>query len=195
MIKISKIKKFFGEFRLLKTADGRKVFYKTHKEVIMYFVFGIGTTIVSFLSYYLCRLIFPDEQHVPQCLRWIFNITHKFGVESNTALPVIISWFLAVTFAFLTNRVFVFHSQVKTVGGFLLEAMKLYATRIATLLVELLIMFVLVDIPHIHNAVYEFFAKIFANIIVLILNFILSKIFVFRSKKPKKSKKEKADNQ
>lgn len=189
MIKINKIKLFFEELKTLKTAEGRKAFYSAHKEVILYFVFGIGTTIVSMGSYYLCRLIFPDEQHVPHWLRWIFNITHKFGVESNTALPVIISWFLAVTFAFLTNRVYVFHSQVRTVGGFLLEALKLYATRIATLLVELLIMFLLVDIPQIHNALYEFFAKIFANIIVLILNFILSKIFVFRHKKAKKNSK------
>lgn len=185
-----KLKKLFDELRLLKTAEGRREFYALHKEIILYFAFGIGTTIVSMGSYYLSRVIFPDEDHVPVWLRWIFNITHRFGVESNTALPVIISWFLSVTFAFLTNRVYVFHSEVRTFGGFVLEALKLYASRIATLLVDLLIMFLLVDVPKIHNPLYEFCAKIFSNIIVLILNFILSKVFVFRNKKPKKDTSE-----
>ncbi|MGN0678945.1 MAG: GtrA family protein [Oscillospiraceae bacterium] len=180
------MKRIFEELKMLKTAEGRKEYYSLHKEIILYFVFGIGTTIVSMGSYYLCRVFFPDEQHVPVWLRWIFNITRVFGVESNTALPVIISWFLSVTFAFLTNRVYVFHSEVKSFGGFVLEALRLYASRIATLLVDLLIMFLLVDVPQIHNALYEFCAKVFSNVIVLVLNYILSKIFVFRRKKPKK---------
>lgn len=184
-----KLKKIFEELKLLKTAEGRKEFYSLHKEIILYFAFGVGTTIVSMGSYYLSRLIFPNEDHVPMWLRWIFNITRTFGVESNTALPVIISWFLSVTFAFLTNRVYVFHSEVKSFGGFVVEALKLYASRIATLFVDLLIMFILVDIPQIQNPLYEFCAKVFSNVIVLILNFILSKVFVFRSKKPKKSPK------
>lgn len=190
MMKIKeKLKKIAEQLRLLKTAEGRKEFYSLHKEIILYFVFGVGTTIVSMGSYYLSRLIFPNEDHVPMWLRWIFNITRTFGVESNTALPVIISWFLSVTFAFLTNRVYVFHSEVKSFGGFVVEALKLYASRIATLFVDLLIMFILVDIPQIQNPLYEFCAKVFSNVIVLILNFILSKVFVFRSRKPKKSQK------
>lgn len=171
----------------LKTRDGRREFYQKHKEIILYFAFGVGTTIISIVSYYLVRVIFPDEESVPVWLAWIFNITRIFGIESKTALPVIVSWFLSVTFAFLTNRVYVFNSQVKSFGGFMLEALKLYASRIATLFVDLLIMFLLVDLPGIHNALYEFAAKIFSNIIVLIINYILSKVFVFRKKKPKKS--------
>ena len=172
----------------LKTKDGRRGFYKKHKEIILYFVFGIGTTIISMVSYYICRVIFPDSESVPKWLAWIFNITSFFGIESNTALPVIISWFLSVTFAFLTNRVYVFGSRANTVGKFLFEALKLYTSRIATLFVDLLIMFLLVDLTGIHNAVYEFCAKIFSNVIVLILNYILSKIFVFRAKKPAKKR-------
>lgn len=154
----------------------------------MYFLFGIGTTIISMVSYYITRLIFPDAKSAPKWLSWIYNITHYLGIESNTTLPVIVSWFLSVTFAYLTNRVYVFTSQVKSVGGFILEALKLYATRIATLLVDMLIMFLLVDLTGIHNALYEFAAKIFSNIVVLILNFLLSKVFVFRKKKDKPSK-------
>lgn len=173
----------------LKTKEGRLEFYKKHKQIILYFLFGVGTTIISMVSYYLCRLIFPDAESVPKWLAWIFNITSHFGIESNTALPVIISWFLSVTFAFITNRVYVFGSQANTFWKFILEALKLYASRIATLLVDLLIMFLLVDLPGIHNVIYEFCAKVFSNIVVLILNFILSKIFVYRMKAPGKKKR------
>lgn len=169
----------------LKTKDGRAEFYKLHKEIILYFVFGVGTTIVSMGSYYLSRLLFPDRESVPGWLQWIYSITGIFGIESKTALPVIISWFLSVTFAFLTNRIYVFGSQANTFGKFMLEALRLYASRIATLLVDLLMMFLLVDLPGIHNVLYEFCAKVFSNVLVLILNFILSKLFVFRNKKPK----------
>lgn len=147
-------------------------------------MFGVGTTLVSMGSYYLCRVFFPNRESVPGWLQWIYSITGIFGIESNTALPVIISWFLSVTFAFLTNRIYVFGSQANTFGKFMLEALRLYASRIATLLVDLLIMFLLVDLPGIHNVFYEFCAKVFSNVIVLVLNFILSKIFVFRKKKP-----------
>ena len=139
------------------------------------------------MSYYLCRVFFPDKESVPGWLSWIYSITEVFGIESNTTLPVIVSWFLSVTFAFLTNRVYVFGSTANTFGKFILEALRLYASRIATLFVDMLIMFLLVDLLGkllgINNAFYEFCVKIFSNIIVLILNFILSKIFVFRKKK------------
>lgn len=140
-------------------------------------------------SYYLTRLLFPDAESVPSWLQWIYRITDVFGIESSTALPVIVSWFLSVTFAFLTNRVYVFESHADTFGKFMLEALKLYATRLATLLVNLLLMFLLVDLPQMHNFVYEFIAMIFTNIIVLILNYVLSRIFVFRKKKTSVKKK------
>lgn len=141
------------------------------------------------VSYYLTRLLFPDAESVPSWLQWIYRITDVFGIESSTALPVIVSWFLSVTFAFLTNRVYVFESHADTFGKFMLEALKLYATRLATLLVNLLLMFLLVDLPQMHNFVYEFIAMIFTNIIVLILNYVLSRIFVFRKKKISVKKK------
>lgn len=149
----------------------------------MYFLFGIGTTVISFVTYYLFRWIFPNEESVPAWLGWIFNITSSFGIESNTALPVILSWIFSVTFAFLTNRVYVFSSTVKTAGGFVVEALKFYASRLATLLVDLIIMFFLVDLTGFHNGLYEFCAKVFSNCVVLVLNYVLSKIFVFRKNK------------
>ena len=147
----------------------------------MYIVFGVCTTVISFVTYYLFRWIFPDESAVPVWLRWVFNITSAFGTESNTALPVILSWICSVTFAFITNRIFVFQSEAKK-AGVLRECVMFFLSRLFTLFVDLVIMFLLVDLTGIQNGLYEFAAKVISNIVVLVLNYVLSKIFVFRKK-------------
>ncbi|MGN0650957.1 MAG: GtrA family protein [Oscillospiraceae bacterium] len=149
----------------------------------MYFIFGVGTTLVSFAAYYLFRFIFPSEASVPPFLRWIFNITSAFGTESATALPVILSWIAAVTFAYITNRLFVFENRAHGFGKVLAEAVMFYLARVATLFVDLVIMFLLVDLTGIENGLYEFFAKCVSSVVVLILNYVLSKLIVFRKKK------------
>lgn len=173
--------------RSLKTKEGRRAFYEKHKAIILYFAFGIGTTLISLGSYYIIRKIFPDAESVPSWLSWIFKITAMFHIESKTVLPVLASWILANLFSFFTNRVYVFNSQAHSFGRFMFEMAKFFASRIATLIVDMVIMFLLVDLTGIHGGLYEFCAKIFSNIIVLILNFILSKVFVFRKKRSKKT--------
>ena len=64
----------------LKTKDGRKEFYRKHKLIILYVTFGIGTTIISFGSYYLFRFIFPNAESVPSWLSWIFKLTAPFNI-------------------------------------------------------------------------------------------------------------------
>ena len=169
----------------LKTKDGRRDFYKNHKHIVLYFTFGIGTTIISLGSYYLFRILFPNAESAPPWLQWIFKITAALHIESSTVLPVLLSWILANLFSFFTNRVLVFESQARNFFRVMLELGKFFASRIATLIVDTIIMFLLVDLQNIHGGLYEFCAKIFSNIIVLILNYILSKIFVFRKKKAK----------
>ena len=181
------IREIFAE---LKTGDGRRGLYAKYREIIMYIVFGVLTTIISFASYYAARWIFPGAESVPVWLRWIFNITSVFGTDSATALPVIISWILSVTFAFVTNRTVVFRSAEKRVSGVLREAASFYAARLATLFVDLVIMFLLVDLTVIKNSWYELGCKLFSNIIILILNYVLSKLLVFR----KKTESERKDN-
>lgn len=182
--------------RSLKTKEGRKAFYEKYKPMVLYFLFGIGTTIISLGSYYIFRKLFPNEESVPLWLAWIFNITAKLNIESSTMLPVLLSWILANLFSFFTSRVLVFQSQARKFWRIMLEMAKFFASRIATLIVDMIVMFLLVDLPNIHGGLYEFCAKIFSNIIVLILNYILSKLFVFRKKKPKiKKHTETPDNE
>ncbi len=168
--------------RSLKTSHGRRELFRKHREIIMYVIFGVCTTVISFVTYYIFRVLFPDEGSVPQWLRWVFNLTAVFGTESSTALPVILSWIASVTFAFITNRLFVFQSNAKK-AGILREAVMFFLSRVFTLLVDLVIMFLLVDLTGIQNAIYEFGAKVISNIAVLVLNYILSKLLVFRKKK------------
>lgn len=64
-----------------------------------------------------------------------------------------------------------------------LQALSFYAARLFTLFVDLIIMFLLVNLPGIENGLYEFCAKVFSNIVVLVLNYVFSKVFVFRKEK------------
>lgn len=168
----------------LKTREGRREFYRENREIIMYVIFGAGTTLISMLSYALFRIIFPNAESVPEWLGWLYELTNSFGVDSNTILPNLLSWICANIFAFITNRIVVFQSRKK--GALvLLEALKFFASRLFTLAVDILIMFLLVDLTGIHNFFYEFGAKVLSTLVVLILNYILSKLFVFRKKKEK----------
>lgn len=159
-----------------------KSLYLEYKEIANYIIFGVLTTVVSFVSYYIFRNIFPDENSVPEFLRWVFNLTAVFGTESATVLPVFSSWICSVTFAYVTNRVWVFESREKG-GRAVLECLKFYGARVLTLFVDILIMFLLVDLTGISGALWEFFAKAVSSVFVLVLNYILSKVLVFRGKK------------
>lgn len=180
-----KIKDVGAVLRSLKTREGRREFYEKNKAMVLYITFGIGTTVISLGSYYLIRVIFPDADSVPGWLSWIFKITAKLNIESSTVLPVLISWVLANLFSFFMTRVYVFGSQARNFWRIMLELARFFASRVATLIVDMIIMFLLVDLPKLHGGFYEFCAKIFSNLVVLILNYILSRIFVFRKKKHK----------
>ena len=91
--------------------------------------------------------------------------------------------------AYITNRIWVFQSKVKGFAKNTLQALSFYAARLFTLFVDLIIMFLLVNLPGIENGLYEFCAKVFSNIVVLVLNYVFSKVFVFRKEKKKEEDK------
>ncbi len=127
---------------------------KISKEVIMYIIMGIGTTIVSLGSYYI--LANP--------------------LQLNYLLANIISWILAVTFAYITNKKYVFESSVNDIKGLMKEAGSFYLARISTLLIEMASMFLFVTWLHFDANVI----KLLNQGIVLILNYVFSKLFVFK---------------
>ena len=127
--------------------------YNKYKEIINYLIFGVLTTIVSILSYALFTRIFHIDIYISSVLSWI----------------------LAVTFAFITNRIFVFNSKERNI---ILELIKFYLSRLASLGIELLLMYLFVNIFNINDMI----SKIIVQGIVIVLNYIFSKIFVFKKK-------------
>lgn len=139
-------------------------FYKKNKEMLLYLFFGALTTVVSFIML-----------GVPQ---WLLE---KAGMSEGAAIVPsnIISWICAVTFAYVTNRIWVFSSKAHGSKEIFSEAASFYGGRAFTLVVETLMMWVGVSLLGIN----KWAVKVVASIVVLILNYIISKLFVFRKKK------------
>ena len=122
-----------------------KDLYSRYKELINYLIMGVLTTVVSLASYYFCVFTILDPKDAVQL-----------------QIANIISWILSVTFAYLTNRRFVFESHNKN--------------RVGTLLMDMLIMFVSVTMIGINDKI----AKLIVQVVVVVANYILSKFFVFQ---------------
>ena len=129
---------------------------KKYKAFIAYAVFGILTTIVNILTYNLCY--------------------YKAG-WGNT-LSNIIAWVLAVTFAYLTNKVWVFDSKSWEWKVLQKEIPTFVSCRVATGLMVLIIMFVCVDVLGLHAMLM----KLLSNVLVIILNYLFSKFLIFRKR-------------
>lgn len=133
-----------------------KGFLSKYREVLMYLIFGVLTTVVSLAVYYLLVYTLLDP---------------KNALELQTAN--IISWIAGVTFAYVTNRKFVFESKnsnrLKEVGSFV-------AARILTLLLDMLIMFVGVTLLSGNDKIF----KLISQVLVIVLNYVFSKLFVFK---------------
>lgn len=133
-----------------------KEIYIKYKEIINYLIVGGLTTVVSLGVYYGCVLTFlnPDS-----------------AVQLQAAN--IISWIAAVTFAYFTNRKYVFESSS---NSRLKEAAGFYLSRVTTLLMDMGIMFVMVTLCGINDKI----AKLVVQVVVTVANYILSKFFVFK---------------
>lgn len=135
----------------------KKLYYK-YKEIINYLIVGGLTTVVSLGSYYLCVLTFLDP-----------NTAFELQIAN------IISWICAVTFAYFANRKYVFESKNENK---LKEAGSFYMSRVATLLMDMGIMFVLVTLLNFNDKI----AKLVVQVVVTVLNYVFSKLFVFNKK-------------
>jgi len=130
--------------------------YKKYKEQILYVFFGGVTVLVNFFTYFL------------------FNLFFNFSYITDN----IIAWIFAVVFAYITNRLWVFESKNKTLRMIVKEASLFFFFRLISGLIDTLCMFLLIGILKVD----ELISKIFVNIIVIILNYIFSKIIIFNNK-------------
>lgn len=125
-----------------------------YRELIVYVIVGVLTTIVSLLSYYL----------------------FAYTLGMHYLISNFLSWVCAVVFAYFTNKVWVFQNYNFTLSNVMKEIVAFIGARIVTLGVDMFIMFVMVDMLSLQDMV----AKITVQVIVTILNYILSKFLVFK---------------
>ena len=135
-----------------------KKIYLKYKEIVNYLIFGVLTTIVSLLTYYL--LVYT-----------ILNPNNPIELQ----IANIISWITCVTFAYITNRKYVFNSKNKQI---IKEIIKFYSSRLTTLFLDMILMYILVTKLNLNDKII----KIITQILIIIINYILSKIFIFKSK-------------
>ena len=136
------------------------IYYK-YEEKWLYLVFGALTTLVSIVTKLVIFYAVPGNP------KW-----------ENT-VGVVVSWICAVTFAFFTNKKYVFKNETKTKAEFFRVFVSFYGARGATLLMEWLIFFVCCDLLDISQTLITFASQV----IIFIANYLLSKLFVFRNKK------------
>ena len=127
-----------------------------HWEVLSYLIFGVLTTVVNYLVY------------LP-----VYNILGLSAALSNA-----IAWVVAVAFAYLTNKPFVFKSHDWSAKTVIPELTKFVGCRVASGAMETLILLVSVDILHWNGNIW----KLLTSVLVVILNYIASKLVVFRKK-------------
>lgn len=133
--------------------------YKKYKEIINYIIVGGLTTVVSLVSYFIFSRVFDIDNNY-------------YFILAN-----VLSWICAVTFAYIANKLFVFESKTKG-HDTLKEIIKFILSRISTFFVDLLIMYILVKLIKVPNDI----SKIIVQFIIVVLNYILSKIIVFKHK-------------
>lgn len=130
-----------------------KEIYFKYKKIIRYLICGGLTTLVNFSSYYvLARILNIDE-----------------------VLSSGLSWCISVLFAYVANRIFVFESKNKI----LREIISFFLARISTgIICDILIFALLVKVLNVNDIV----SKIIIEVIVITLNYIASKVIVFKDR-------------
>ena len=131
-----------------------RAFIDKHYDVLAYLFFGVLTTVVNYLVYLPC-----------------YNLLHLSAAVSN-----VLAWAVAVAFAYVTNKPFVFHSHDWSAKSVFPELGKFVGSRIASGGIETLIIFVTVDCLLWNGNVM----KLLTSVLVVILNYAASKLLVFR---------------
>lgn len=127
---------------------------KKYRDVIPYVIFGVLTTVLNVVSYLLFAHL----------------------LNFSTIVSTILAWLVAVIFAYLTNRKWVFFSDAKSKKEIINEIISFFYCRLGTGVVDVLIMWFFVDQLHFQDG----WVKVFANIVVIVLNYVASKWLIFK---------------
>lgn len=131
--------------------------FRKYREPITYIFFGGCTTLVNWGCYWL--------------------LAHPMGVDETVS--TLIAQVLSVLFAYVTNRIWVFQSQAKGFGPVMKEMGSFFLSRLSTILLDAALMEIFAK----RLGFNDMLVKLVANIIIIALNYVLSKLLVFRKKK------------
>ena len=146
---------------------GKELFLK-YKEMIAYLFFGGLTTLVNIVAYWVCA--------------------NLFGI--GTVPATAIAWILSVAFAYVTNKLFVFESKSWAFSVVGKEVLSFVGCRAFSGVLDIFFMWLFVDMLHINDLLI----KVLSNIVVIILNYVFSKLLIFR-KKPEEASQQDGDEQ
>lgn len=124
-----------------------------YKSIILYVLFGGLTTLINIVVYYIC----------------------SYSLSFNTIISNVIAWILSVLFAYITNKIWVFESRIYDIRGLLKEIASFFGCRMATGILDILIMYVFVDIWLFPRMIM----KCLSNVLVIVINYIASRLFIF----------------
>lgn len=142
--------------------------YKKHKEIILYAIFGGLTTLVNWAVTF-----------------GILKVTEWPAKGIKFTITNMIAWVCAVAFAYVTSHLFVFENKAHGAKGIAAEASKFLGSRIFTGIIEMLLPtgLVAIGITGSFLSFESFWSKAITGVVVIILNYVLSKLFVFRKEK------------
>ena len=134
--------------------------YKKYEEIINYLIFGVLTTLVSLITKW-------------GLLYTILDPTNSLELQ----ISIIISWICSVSFAYVTNRLYVFKSENK---GILKEIVSFFGARLLTLGIEMFIMWFFVTFLKLNTDIWVFIFTLVCQVMQIVLNYIISKFLVFK---------------
>jgi len=156
-------------------------FLSRYREMISYLIFGVLTTVVDFAVYTPLTAILGADALVLG-IRWYL-------------ITSVIAWIAAVLFAYIINKLWVFCSRDFSPRAIARELPSFAGGRVLTLLIQLLLMYVMIDLASLDKTALfvwgsgligqkgDFAVKAIVAVIVVILNYVFSKLFVFRDRK------------
>lgn len=126
---------------------------KYFREVLSYGIFGVLTTLVNILVFKL-----------------LIDVRVNYLAATSTAFVV------SVLFAYVTNRKWVFYSEVSDRQGVLRELMRFFSSRIATFIMETAGLVILIQMVKMD----PFMSKLAMTVLVVVMNYVLSKVLIFK---------------
>lgn len=131
----------------------RELFIK-YKEAILYIVFGGFTTVVNIVVFWGGT-----------------RLLHTTSTTANIWANI-----LAILFAYITNKIWVFESKTETFKEFLREIVSFFTARAVTFVLDLAIVYVGVEMLQLPDMI----VKVFSTVLVILLNYVFSKLFIFK---------------